>query len=206
MCSGIMVRMRACIRIIAAHLHPELDIYCFESSEVTREKALKNNVCELDNVNVVPYALADESGMVSFQESGTGKTINSLSLTPVSPTQYDTIEIEAQSAKGAVEDLGIPAPDTVKIDVEGAEYRVLQGFTDDLFDRLKLLIVELHHIHTKDLNTVPYLKRKGFNVTFLAERRLGDVQRMQHIKADSPRYEDCILRFFSDSSRRLSTI
>jgi len=122
---------------------------------------------------------------VTFRESGGIESNNSLASTTVAPDGYKTVEIEAHSARSAVEELDIPPPDTMKVDVEGAEYRVLQGCDDDIFNRLELLLVELHHIYTEDNNTIPYLKRKGFDTTLLLKRNLNNEYQTEHYKANS---------------------
>jgi FkbM family methyltransferase len=169
--------------LVAAQAHPDLDIYCFEASKVTREEKLHPNVDDVDNVTVVPFGLADSPGTVLFQESGVGQTNNSLEQTTVGPDEHDKIEIEAHSARSAVEELDIPAPDVVKLDIEGAEYTVLRGFDEELLQGISMVIAELHHINTVDESTVPYLEDHGFDVTTLAERSTADDRRMEHIQA-----------------------
>ena len=171
--------------VIASKLYPSLDIYCFEASKFTRENILEDNVNDLNKITIVPYALADQPGTVTFQESGVGQTNNSLVSTTVAPDDYEKINIEAHSARSAVKELGVPAPDAVKLDVEGAEYRVLQGFNDHLFDTIEMLIIELHYINTRDSSTIPYIKQKGFNTEKLSEREMKSSYKMEHYKAKS---------------------
>lgn len=170
--------------VVATQLHPELDIYAFEASAVTRERILEDSVAGLDGVTVVPYALADEPGEVPFLESGVGQTTNSLASTTVAPDDHDPVEVVAHSARSAVDELGLPAPDAVKLDVEGAEHRVLRGFDRELLDGLELLLVEMHHIDTEDTDTVSFLEESGFEVTRLVEREIDDDRRTEHVRAD----------------------
>jgi FkbM family methyltransferase len=172
--------------LVAAQAHPNLDVYCFEASAITREEKLHPNIDDVDNATVVPYALADEPGTVLFQESGVGQTNNSLEETTVGPDEHEKIEIEAHSARSAVNDLNIPAPDVVKLDIEGAEYTALRGFDKELLDGISVVLAELHHINTVDESTVPYLEEHGFEVTTLANRATADDRRMEHIQAVKP--------------------
>jgi FkbM family methyltransferase len=169
--------------IVAAQIYDELDIYCFEPSEITREKALEGNLEELDNTSVVPYPLADSQGTVTYRESGRGQTNNSLATAPIEPDDHEKVSIEAHTARSAVEELDIPEPDALKIDVEGAEARVLDGFDADLMENVQVVLVELHHINRTDTETVETLEDFGFDIEVLDERDTGENRRQEHILA-----------------------
>lgn len=169
--------------IVAAQVHDDLDIYCFEPSDVTRDEFLESNLAELDNTTIVPYPLADSQGPVTYRKSGRGQTNNSLATAPIEPDEHEKVTVEAQTARSAVEELGIPAPDALKIDVEGAESRVLDGFDAELMADVQVVLAELHHIDRTDTATVEKLKEFGFTVDVLDERDTGENRRQEHILA-----------------------
>lgn len=177
--------------IVCADLFPDVEIYCFEPSEFTRANVLEHNVGEFDNVTIVPHPLADATGTDTFVRSGNGHTTNSLLSTPITPDDPQETDIETYTARDVIDELSVEAPDAVKIDVEGAEYRVLQGFDDDLFDTISTFVLELHHIDADDTDTVPYLQDNGFETRVVTERETYDERRQEHVLARNASTEVC---------------
>ncbi|MXV61875.1 FkbM family methyltransferase [Natronorubrum sp. JWXQ-INN-674] len=169
--------------ILCAQLSANVDVYSFEPSVYTRTNLLQRNVSDFENVSIVPYPLADTAGMVTYVDSEEGHTTNSLLSTPITPDDPTTFELDAHTAQTAVNELGVSPPDVVKIDVEGAEHRVLQGFGDDLMEGVSAVLCELHHIDGEDTNTIPYLQAHNFDVTVLADRETYDNRKQEHILA-----------------------
>lgn len=123
---------------------------------------------------VLPVALADSAGTLglqsSFTEAGGGHHyLDSDGDTPV----------ETRTGTGLVE-RGVPAPDVVKIDVQGAELQVLEGLAGVL-DGVETLYVECHEGKTErygtDCATVEgYLRERGYTLDTLgtpSTRRSG---------------------------------
>jgi len=75
---------------------------------------------------------------------------------------------------------GLPVPDALKIDVQGAELPVLRGMTG-LLDQVAVLFVELHDSAADRYGTTPadverFLRARGFTIEDLGEpatRRTG---------------------------------
>jgi FkbM family methyltransferase len=106
-----------------------------------------------DRVTVLHTALADEDGMAEFQvddmqtSSGTLSKVTggmasegrrNLRLAPL------TDQVLCRRLDTVVAELGLPLPDVIKIDVEGAEALVLEGAAGVLRERWPSLVVELH--------------------------------------------------------------
>lgn len=90
----------------------------------------------LNNVTVHAAAVSETSGTLSFAEGAcpeTGKLDESGSLA-----------VTAIRLDDEVKESRLPAPDVVKIDVEGAEASVLRGMRDVLQNHKPLLLVALH--------------------------------------------------------------
>ena len=88
------------------------------------------------NVRVLEVALSDESGMTSFLSESTramGKLEAGGSLT-VETSTLDTLIAEQR----------IPAPDCIKMDIEGAEFRALRGAARCFREHRPLLFLATH--------------------------------------------------------------
>lgn len=111
----------------------------------------------IENVQVVPAAVVDEEGAVGL--TGTD-----------SPSQARVADkglmtVDARTLDG----MSLPPPDVIKMDVEGAELKVLEGATDLLRRRKPLL---LFSTHGKQLESACYevLADFGYRVRPLESR------------------------------------
>ncbi len=129
---------------------------------------------------VAEFALSNENGSgtlaVESQNYGEGK--HALSAD-------GELEIDVFRGETLVEDGTFPLPDVLKIDVEGAELQVLEGFGERLSD-IRAVYAELHHELSADYGTSTenietYLRDHGFEVERLSER--SDAY---HIRAVQP--------------------
>lgn len=95
-------------------------IYAFEALPATAELLQRNinrNRCE--NVTVYTYAVSNRCGEITFYEAGPGKSeVSSIRPRPGNSITVPTIMLDAMMPK-------LSRVDIVKIDVEGAEYLVL---------------------------------------------------------------------------------
>ncbi|WP_436926711.1 FkbM family methyltransferase [Halosimplex amylolyticum] len=93
--------------------------------------------------------------------------------------------IDVRRAESLIAD-GFPAPDVVKIDVQGAELDVLRGFGDEL-DSVSTAYVELHTGKAKRYDTTvreteAFLRNAGFSLTQLGEPS-GFREGVYHVRA-----------------------
>lgn len=168
--------------IIGAQLYRDLDVYSFEPSEYTRTEILQDNVRSFENVTVLPHLLADVEGTLTFLDTHEGHTTNSLQSTALAPDGSEAFDVQSHTARSIVDERSVPKPDVVKIDVEGAEHRVLRGFDRELLAGVSTVICELHHIGDRDTETVPYLREHDFSVEIVNERETEDGEQ-EHILA-----------------------
>ena len=78
------------------------------------------------------------------------------------------IDVECRRGDHLVAD-GLPAPDVLKIDVQGAELNVLRGLGDSL-DDVRVLYVEIHQEKSRRYDTTPedlerFLREAGFSLS-----------------------------------------
>jgi len=85
---------------------------------------LERNTAERSNVLVIPAGLSSRPGVADFRfdpmKSGLGN------FRP--GAGKSTCSVKLETLDGLIEAGHIPAPDVVKMDVEGLEYRVLEGY------------------------------------------------------------------------------
>ncbi|WP_049972913.1 FkbM family methyltransferase [Haladaptatus cibarius] len=126
---------------------------------------------------VAELALSNEdgSGTLAVESENYGEGRHALSAD-------GELEIDVVRGETLIEEGRYPAPDILKIDVEGAELQVLEGFDDRLAD-VRLVYAELHHNLSAEYGTSTeeieaYLRDYGFEV-----ERLGERPDAYHIRA-----------------------
>ena len=92
------------------------------------------------------------------------------------PGDSQQIEVEATSLSDAMSKNAIKRIDVLKLDCEGAEYRILYALPPELLKKIGMLIIETHQGTQADENTralASYLEQHGFALHFLAEEKSG---------------------------------
>jgi FkbM family methyltransferase len=115
-------------------------VYCFEPqpSVIAQLRAnLDRN--GFTNYEVIEAAVADQRGTARLR-LGRGDPWSELTARLVDGDGGGTLAVDVV----ALDDLDLPAPRLVKIDVEGAESRVLAGMTRLLREHRPILVIELH--------------------------------------------------------------
>jgi len=79
----------------------------------------------IDSIELIPVALSDENGTEKLTDEFDNRVCPGLS----GPTESNqtTVEVETAIGDDIIDRYDLPEPDVVKIDVEGAEMRVLEG-------------------------------------------------------------------------------
>jgi FkbM family methyltransferase len=127
-------------------------------------------------VRVLPLALSDCDGEVEFLSGADLRGPSSGShlvgiAAPARPEDYagfDRVRVKCARADTLVASGAEPAPAVIKIDVEGAEWLVLQGARQLLAERRPLLLLEVHHIRLA-CDIVPFLQSLGYRTQVLED-------------------------------------
>jgi FkbM family methyltransferase len=98
-------------------------VWTFEPDPITRE-FLDYNVRKCGNVEVSPIAISDENGKANLNIHPGSGTANSLVHFEASS---NAIEVECMTLDSFLDQRPHLRPDCIKIDVEGAEPKVLMG-------------------------------------------------------------------------------
>lgn len=125
---------------------------------------------DLENIRVERAALSDEDGSARLHIHGDDSGGGQHSLVEEGD---DSVPVALVRAETFVDEGG-PAPNVLKIDVEGAELGVLDGMLELLSDdRCRAVLVEVHHDHGVSTESVDErLHTAGFE-TQAIERRGG---------------------------------
>lgn len=121
-------------------------VLCFEANPVCAY-FLRSNLLALGlaQVTVLPTAILHVDGMTRFMINH-GNT--NLGLVETSGFFHykpgQEIAVSCFTLDHLVTDLALPAPDVIKIDVEGAELQVLEGMAKTLAAHAPALLLELH--------------------------------------------------------------
>lgn len=105
---------------------PKATIYCFEISSETR-KHLRKNLVGRDGVKILDFGLADRSGLERVKYYPELDTRTSIYDYPVGES-YVWNEYPVQTGDKFIQEHGLQHIDLLKIDTEGADFRVLRGF------------------------------------------------------------------------------
>lgn len=181
---GSHMGLFACVGAAAA---PAGRVVAFEPYPRMR-RLLEANVAhnDFDRVRVEPIALADADGTAPFDNPGAAEIAWSGTASIAPTAEDDSIEVETKRGDDLVEAGTLPAPDVVKIDVEGAEPLVIDGLAETLREEVRTVFLELHAATAEgcrrrsvaDYDTTPdavkeRLRELGFSLSVL-ERRGSD--------------------------------
>ena len=118
--------------LVAAAAFPQACVHAFELSAETRA-TLRRNLSGARHV-VADCALGRSNGSVRYKDYGHQAKINTLISTSYhdASTPYTEQTAALMTGDQYMQDHGISQIDFLKIDVEGAEFQVLEGFQDAL--------------------------------------------------------------------------
>lgn len=150
------------------------NVIAFEPNETNANRFqlhLEKNPALAPRIKLNRMAVADRDGEMSFVESGDLEGASSGShlsdaTPPLGAAVYAAFHQSVVSAvmiDTLIEQRGVPAPDVIKIDVEGAEHLVLRGGRRMLGRRKPLLLVEVHHICVM-LPVAEFLLSAGYQI------------------------------------------
>lgn len=135
----------ACVGVVSLFAAQRVaQVYAFEADPFYAGR-LQNNIDInlLANIQVLPWAVSNEDGVVKFYTSGQAGD-HSPSLAPLAYSNF--VEVQGRAIDPAIHSGELPNPTAIKIDIEGAEYAALSGMTALLHSRLapRIIFIEIH--------------------------------------------------------------
>jgi len=143
----------------------------FEENLASNDKELVKKI----SIHTWAVSDVDEQSLFYFSDSvddsvSSGSYLGSV-MPPLSPetyTAFQSISLFARSIDSLIEKDNLPAPSVIKIDVEGAEYKVLKGAKNLLTAVKPVLIIEIHHM--KAMHEVSaFLHKLNYNTIILED-------------------------------------
>lgn len=119
--------------------NPAALVVAVEPDDSNVEMILKNTSA-LKNVRVVHSAIWKDDAYLRI----TNKTASKWSFKVSETTESDPESFKAVGIKQLMEQFDIPQIDILKIDIEGAEYELLESGYESWMSKTKTLIIELH--------------------------------------------------------------
>lgn len=144
-------------------------VISFEPHPPTASRLMENVEYNNENIDVVAVALGNSEGTVplrlpedSADEVGVGR------FTTTGEGDVDVIVAEKR-AETLLSTKSLSSPDVVKIDVEGAELDVLEGFGKYL-PTVDTIFCELHPQFIDGSDVISLLEQNGFTINLHGER------------------------------------
>lgn len=143
------------------HLYPNSIVYAFEP-EPSNFEILRKNAEGLSDVHVFNEALGDKSGLIELIHSPDSANSGGWSIYQRGAKGGEQrVSVPIKVSGDRLKELGVKEINTLKVDTEGAEKVIIQGF-GDLLNRVDYLCGELHG--ERDFELLDYLETKGFKV------------------------------------------
>jgi FkbM family methyltransferase len=149
-------------------------VVTFEPDPVNYQKILKNvQINGLTNVVVLNLGVGDHPGHLEFaypRDRGRGSANQETLEHYGSDPHIQRVTLPVTSIDSELQLHARPAPDFVKIDVEGLELQVLDGMADTVSRFKPKIFLEIHgwSVEGKDANSqrvVAWLKDHGYSIT-----------------------------------------
>jgi FkbM family methyltransferase len=168
---GANIGLYSCV---ISHKIGAKNVVAFEPSPPAYQKLKKNSNLNGDfyHFNI---AISDLDDRIKFSvDIGDAQSRMSTMNTESSASDYKIQEVCSRRLRSVVKDEDIPSPTVIKIDVEGAEFKVLNGM-DGLLDSVRIIYCEIHHSALDGFDAsgeeiIEYLESGGFEVKTLHQQ------------------------------------
>lgn len=145
---------------------PNATIYCFEIASETRKHLHANLAADVAGVHILDFGLADQAGFERVKYYPGHDAMASMYDYP-HPERSVWTEERVQTGDAFVNDQGLTHIDLLKVDTEGADFRVLRGF-DSALSRGVISVVQFEYGYACILaralliDFYEYLEPKGY--------------------------------------------
>lgn len=130
---------------IAKRISPDGNIYSFEPSPYNYQQALANiSLNNFSNIHLINLGLGDEKTTAFLWDvNSNNRGMQRLLKDTGKNISYEKTSVDVDTLDNSMETFGIPKPSLIKIDVEGYEFKVLQGGMRTILKYAPSLFIEL---------------------------------------------------------------
>ena len=133
--------------LAAKQVGPSGQVICFEPLQNNAEQIRRNAALnDFRTIAVHQFAVGERDGDAEFQRSQS-PTWGRLVQAGAAPSASGFLKVPMRSLDSLVGNDGLPPPDFIKMDVEGAEVDVLRGAQMLLRQARPVLVIEVHHTY-----------------------------------------------------------
>jgi FkbM family methyltransferase len=129
--------------IYFSECHPRAEIHCFEPMP-ENHAMIARNIEGRERIRMHPFALGATEGMLEIRPSDSDRNLGGFSFHDAGTAKTQGQKVRVRAPRLVIEDGTAPAPDFIKIDVEGAEYEILTAFEPRVLERVSWITGELH--------------------------------------------------------------
>lgn len=189
---------------------PNAKIHVYEPDPENFEYLTKNvNSLATDRVFINCLAVWDDNTVITLHTHKNQKGSNSLIFksNPATKQESTPMQIKTISMKKILDSIG--GIDFLKLDCEGAEFRILFSLDAQSLKKIKYIVLEFHDFNNaKDMNILAlsdYLKKAGFTVQIIPNGVLRPLD-FGYLYATSTIHDDLIDSIFTDDEKRLEKL
>lgn len=140
---------------LARHVGPTGQVIVFEPNPRSYERILTNvGLNGFENVRVLPLGLGERAERLTFvfpkSEPARGSAAQSVRTQVAQEQNAVRCEIEVAALDDEMARLNLPAPDLIKLDVEGMEWQALRGMRRTIEQYRPQLFIEIHGSDRED--------------------------------------------------------
>jgi FkbM family methyltransferase len=122
---------------------PQAEIHCFEP--VPENYAMiERNIAGISRIQAHRFALGASDGSLDIRASDASRNFGGFSFHEAGTAKESACKVQVRAPQGVIGDGTAPAPDLIKVDVEGAEYDILTAFDPKILARVRWIVGELH--------------------------------------------------------------
>jgi FkbM family methyltransferase len=140
--------------VFAKAVGPAGKVVVFEPNEENCSRIQDNvRLNQVKNVNLLKLGIGDrkqekQSLIVRRNSSATGSMDDEIQTQIIREGSFRRLHINVDTLDGAIDAHGLPSPDFIKIDIEGMEYRALQGMPRTIKNYSPQFYIEIHGADT----------------------------------------------------------
>ncbi len=136
--------------LCSANSDSKATIYAFEPIPANMDVLCRHLLMnKITNVIPVNLAVSDQFGLVDFSADNSSVSYTYKKSSAYYGNRATNIKVATASVDTLVKQFGFAAPDILKIDVEGAEYDVLEGAVETIKQYRPKILLSTHEAHVE---------------------------------------------------------